>query len=113
MTEEEYKAFKVMQSIATARIGEQKVHWNSEDLFNKIRKPGLEDAAALLRAFEAQIKEHNARLDADITRIGNLDYMNRKAWESKYFHSISRVRVMKLVKEFPALESWEIARMYK
>lgn len=102
-----------MQSIATARLSEQKVYWNSEDLYNKIRKPGLEDAAALLRAFEAQIKEHNARLEADLTRIGNLNYMNRKAWESKYFHGISSIRVTKLVAEYSALDVWEIAKLYK
>lgn len=108
----DYKQFRVAQLIARERICRNKVHWNSEELFKRIQKPGLEDAAALLRVFEKQLKDHNSKLDADESRVQNLNYKAKNVYQSKYFHGINLPKVLKAVKDNPSLDHWEIAKQF-
>lgn len=108
----DYKKFKVMQAIAQERICRNKVYWNSEDLFKRIRKPGLDDANALLRVFEKQLQEHNSKLDADESRVRNLNYKASNVYKSKYFTGINRLKVFKAVEENPNMETWDIVKQF-
>ena len=108
----DYKQFRAVQAIAKERIFRNKVYWESNDLFNRISKPGLGDASALLRIFEKQLQEHNSKIDADISRIENLNYKTRNVLKSKYFHGINLLKVFKAVEENPNLDYWEIARQF-
>lgn len=111
MTEEiEYKKFRVMRAIAIERICRNKVYWNSEDLFSRIKKPGLEDANALLRIFVKLLQEHNSKLDADESRVKNLNYNSKNVYSSKYLQGINIRKVAEAVKNNPNGEVWEIVR---
>ena len=98
----EYKQFKVMQEIAKQKIRIKKVYWNNEELFRKINKPGLEDENALLRIFEKQLKEYNAKLDADEKKINRLQ--PKKAYNTKYFKGINleqpEMKISAIAKQF-------------
>lgn len=108
----EYKQFKVMQSIAIERVCRNKVYWDSSELFKRIRKPGLEDANALLRIFEKQIQENNSKLDGDEKRIRNLNYQSSSVYKSKYFKGINRSKVFKFVEENPNMDMWDMVRQF-
>lgn len=108
----EYKYFSVVRAIALENIGRQKVYWNSDDLAKRINKPGLEDARALLRIFEKELKDHNSKLDADESRIRNLNYKSSNVYKSKYFNGINLNKVFKAVDENPQAEIWEIAKQF-
>ena len=110
MQDIEYKQFKVIQAIAQERICRNKVYWNSEELFNRIRKPGLDDASVILRIFEKQLKEHNTKLDADESRVRNLNYKSKNVYKSKYFIGINIEKVFKAVRENPDAEIWGIVK---
>jgi hypothetical protein len=106
----EYKQFKVMQAIAIERICRNKVYWDSEDLFSRIKKSGLEDASVLLRVFIKLLNDHNSKLDADESRVRNLNYKSKNVYSSKYFHGINFRKVDEALKQNPDGDIWEIVR---
>ena len=69
----DYKIYNVCKSIACANIEKERVYWNSEELFKRIDKKGLEDARALLRIFEKEISDHNSKLKSKIEELAATD----------------------------------------
>lgn len=108
----EYKQFEVIKAIALEKIARQKVYWNGSDLFDRINKKGLEDARALLRIFVQQLNDHNTNLNADESRIRNLNYMSKNVYKSKYFKGINISKVHKAVEENPEMSTWDLARQF-
>ena len=114
MTEDDlhYRKIQIAKSIAISQNNKQRVFWDSEELFKRIRKPGLEDATALLRIFEKEIKAHNAKLIAAESNILNLNYRKTEVQKSKYFRGIPFRDIELMIQAYPELSDWEIAKKF-
>ncbi|MCT4586653.1 MAG: hypothetical protein N4A71_02410 [Carboxylicivirga sp.] len=111
-SELDYKRFHVARYIAQSKIYNEKVYWNSDELFSRINKAGLSDAQALLRIFKKQIDEHNSKLDAMETRVKNLHYKNSNLYQSKHFKDIPIAKIDKAILENPDGDIWDIAKEF-
>jgi predicted nucleic acid-binding Zn-ribbon protein len=108
----DYKIYDVCKSIAKANIEKERVYWNSEELFNRINKKGLEDAKALLRIFEKEITDHNSKLKSASAKIENLSYRNTKIRNVTAFRNLNISKIKQAILDNPDKYTWEIAREF-
>lgn len=111
MTNDEldYRLYNVCKYIAQANIEKERVYWNSEELFKRINKKGLEDANALLRIFEREIADHNSKLKSAKAKIENLNCRTTKISNVSAFTGFNITKIKQAVIDNPDKPTYEIA----
>ena len=108
----DYKIYNVCKSIACANIEKERVYWNSEELFKRIDKKGLEDARALLRIFEKEITDHNSKLKSARAKIENLNCRTTKISNVTAFRGFNLAKIKQAILDNPDKAAYEIAKEF-
>lgn len=101
MTDQQ-KKFEIIKSLVREKISNNYSHlWESE--LDKTVKPLGETGRVLAELLKKEIKVHNSKIRAKITRVENLRYKDYRSFKSNLLkgHSIPYRTIDKLIKENP------------
>lgn len=112
--------FRVLKSIASDRLYAKKCFVMTNHETSILIQKGLHDEAALARILIDRINAHNSRVDAQLTRLENLNPRHTddipRVFKNKLIKPLllkHKSGIKKLITENPTLDYYDIAQLYK